>query len=537
MGRLKRALLALGLFLVACGQGERPLSEGGDAVDGGRLIRRLEASPPSLNALLESTGYERDVLNYIHDGLVEYDKNLKVIPSLAQSWEVSSDGKTFIFHLDPRATFSDGTHVQANDVLFTLKKIVDPKSTATQLASLFQDLDLQQSQALSDTTLRVVFGKARPSQLEAFSIPILPEHFYTRGDFAKDYNRKVMGAGPYVLKEFKPGQSVRLVRREDYWREKPHVREILFKVISDDNVAWNALLAGELDETKVNSDVWKKEKENRVLQDRIVFHRFYLLSYNFIPWNTRDPILSDKRVRKALAMSLDRRSIIQNLFYGTARLISGPYTPDQWAYDPEVKPIEFDPSGAKKLLAEAGWSDTNNDHILDKNGQPLQIEILLPAGNATSAAQGQTFQHALKGIGVDLKLTTLDASALFQRLFAGQYQGAFLQWDSDLDPDLYAVFHSSQLPPSGQNFVFYTNPQLDQLIEHARTELNPVERAKLYHQIHRFLAEEQPYLWTLQVSEKWAVSKRVHSVEESNGLGLFFWYPGARQWWLEPRRK
>lgn len=535
--RLKRALgPALLLLSLACQPLEHPAEKTSTAqpIGGGTLVRRITAFPGSLNPLLEETGDERDVLLYLHDGLVEIDKQLNPIPGVATSWEVSPDARTFTFHLDPRANFADGSPVRASDVVFTLRKIVDPASESAQLAGLFQGLDVAATRALSPDTVQVVFTEPRPGQLFSFSIPILSERFYSRGDFRKSFNRTSLGTGPYVVKEFKAGQRIRLARRENYWRDKPPIREILFKVVPDDNVAWNALLAGELDESKVNSDRWRVEKDSAALKDRITFHRFYLLGYNFAPWNTRDPILSDKRVRKAMAMCLDRRSLIQNVFYGTARLISGPFTPDQWAYNPDVKPIEYDPSGARKLFEESGWRDTNKDGLLDRNGQPLHIEMLIPAGSKTSATQGQIYQQALKNIGVTLDLNTVDVAVLFDRVMAGKYQTALLQWNTDLDPDVFSLFHSSQMPPAGQNFVFYSNPAVDQLIDRGRTETNPAERRKIYQQIHALLAEDQPYMWMVQVSDKWALSTRIHDVEESDGLGLFAWYPGARSWWLEP---
>jgi peptide/nickel transport system substrate-binding protein len=535
---LPAALLVL--TLSGCGGSEHPATQtatqnGATPIGGGTLIRRLTAFPATLNPILEETGDERDVMLYLHDGLIEFDKDLQIIPSLATKWEIAPDARSFVFHLDPKATFSDGTPLKASDVVFTLKKIVDPKSESSQLAGLFEGLDVTATRAIDDATVQVVFSQPRPGQLFSFSIPILPEHVYGKGDFRTAFNRSSVGTGPYVVKEFKQGSRIRLVRRDNYWRELPPIREILFKVIPDDNVAWNALLAGELDESKITSDRWRIAKDSSALKDRVTFKRFYLLGYNFAPWNTRDPILADKRVRRAMAMCLDRRSLIQNVFYGTARMISGPFTPDQWAYNPDVKPIEFDPKAAAALLAEAGWRDTNGDGLLDRNGAPLRIEMLLPAGSKTSETQGQFYQQALKKIGVTLDLNVLDVAVMFDRVLTGKYQTALLQWNTDLDPDVHSLFHSSQMPPAGQNFVYYSNPQLDQLIDQGRIETDQAKRVAIYQQIHALLAEDQPYMWMVQVSDKWALSPRIHNVEESKGLGLSAWYPGARAWWLDPK--
>jgi peptide/nickel transport system substrate-binding protein len=125
---------------------------------------------------------------------------------------------------------------------------------------------------------------------------------------------------------------------------------------------------------------------------------------------------------------------------------------------------------------------------------------------------------------------------MFDRIFAGKYQGTFLAWDLDLDPDLFSLFHSSQIPQAGQNFAFYSNKEVDRLIDAGRLEMDDTKRKEIYHQLHAILAEEQPYMWTFQVSTKWGLRHRVRNVEESDGLGLFLWYPSSLQWWLGEQR-
>lgn len=503
-----------------------------DPQDGGTLVRRFESDISSLNAVMSTSSYEKNVLSYIHDALLELDKDHNLVPGLAESWERSPDGRTYTFKINRNATFSDGRPVQASDLIFTLRKIVDPKSESAQLAALFDGLNLKETKALDARTAQVVFDKVRAAQPLAFNIPVLPEHFYSRGNFVKDFNRKVLGCGPYVLQKAEAGQWIRLERRKNYWRTPPHIQTILFKIVKEDSVAWNALRTGELDESRLTSDQWKSARDDGSFETKIELKRFYPLSYSFIPWNNRDPVLSDRRVRRAFAMCIDRRAMINSLFYGTARVMSGPYAPDQWAYNPDVKPIEYDIAGAKKLLAEAGWTDSDRDGVLDKEGKKLEIEMLLPAGSTTSAAQGQLFQAGFKEAGAILKLTTIEPSVLFERIFDGKYQASFLAFDLDLDPDLFGQFHTSQFAPQGQNFVFYSNPSLDRLLEQGRAELDAEKRKALYRQVHALLADDQPYTWTLQVSTKWGVNRRVHNVEESEGLGLFLWYPGPLQWWL-----
>jgi peptide/nickel transport system substrate-binding protein len=329
-----------------------------------------------------------------------------------------------------------------------------------------------------------------------------------------------------------PGKEIVVERRNDYWGERPHIQTVVFKVITDHNTAWNAVKTGDVDETFITSDTWHRESTNPSLTKYIDFTRFYTLSYNYIAWNNRDPLLSDKRVRKALAMCVPMDAVVQDLYHGTARAMTGPFTPDEFAYNPSVPAIRYDPDGAKAALQALGWRDTNADGILDKDGKPLKLSIMMMTGNAATRQFGQVLQDEMKNAGVDLEIVMLDGAMAIQRLIAGNYEAAYLGWDLDPDPDPFGLFHSSQMPPRGQNFVFFSNPEVDRVIEQARREMDLSKRKELYWHLHEMLVDEQPYTWTVQVSSKWAINKRVRGVGTSRGFGLFLWYPGELGWWL-----
>jgi peptide/nickel transport system substrate-binding protein len=498
--------------------------------DGGRLVRRLEGNVQTLNYLLHTTDAERYVLSYLHTPLVDLDQNLQPIAATAARWEIGDGGRSYTFFLDPRARFTDNTPVLASDVLFTIGKIVDEQSP--QFAALFDALDRSQSKVIDDKTVRFVFKEARAAQLHAFNVAVLPEHVYGKGSFKNDFNDKVVGNGPYELSAFERGQRIELKRRASDWRERPRIDSVVFRVIADDAVAWMAVKRGDVDEMRVKPDIWAVEKDRPEVRGKVNFLSAYTLSYNCIAWNTSNPILASADVRRALAMAYDRPSIIQSLYRGEARPVTGPFTPDQPAYNSTVPPIAFDPAGASSLLERAGWRDTNGDGVRDQNGRKLIIELLAPSGHQTAAQQSQVFQAALKSIGVTLDIRELDGATMFDRIMNGNYQAAFMSWTNDPETDLLPLFHSTQLPPAGMNIVRYRNAEVDKLIEEARSATGADARRTSYHRIHELLARDQPYLWTVQVANKWAVNKRVENVQVSRGTGLFFWYPGPLGWWL-----
>lgn len=544
MNRFK-SFLAVSLLLVcafACKR-EQPLppvetaaADDTTPVQGGTVLRRLSGDITTLNPIVSATRYDRLVAFYLYTPLVHLDVNLQPIPGLALKWEISPDGKLYTFHLDPKATFSDGTPVRAGDVLFTLKKIVDPASEAAQIAGGFDKLDLPATRVVDDHTIVVGFKEILAPQLTQFNnVMVLPEHVYGQGDFHGGWADRAVSCGPYTLVRRIPGKEIVLQRRKDWWGAPVFIDTILFKVINDDKTAWAAMQRGDIDESQISSDVWQMESRRPDLQKTIDFRRFYTLTYNFIPWNNRTPVLSDHRVRRALAMCIDLQSVINNLYHGTARAMNGPFTPDEWAYNPDVPVIQYNPLEAQRTLNALGWTDTDHDGILDKDGKPLKFEMLISGGNSVALPFAQLFQSELKKIGVQMNLSTLDPAAFLQRVLAGNYEAAHMAWDLDPDPDPFSILHSSQFPPQGQNFVYYSDPEADRLMEQERTELDLKKRVPIFRRLHEVMANDQPYTWTLQVSSKWAVNKRLRNVNESKGWGLNLWYPAELGWWIPKR--
>ena len=495
-------------------------------VEGGRLVLRLETDVNSLNYVLQTTEDERQVLQYIYDPMIDFDANLEPIPGTIAKWEIEDGGKAYVLHIDPRATFSDGKPVTSADVIFTLEKILDEESM--QFAGWYEGLDRKQTKAIDEKTVRVVFAQAKATQLVSFNIGVLPKHVYEKVDFQK--TTAVIGNGPYVLERRETGKSISLKRNPNYWREKPHIDSVLFRIIADDNVAWNALKRGDIHVTRVNNDTWVREKD--AVKDRIEFYNTWLLSWNGAPWNLKDPLFQDASVRRALAMAFDRQSLIDRLYHGQARAISGPFLPDTWAYNNDVHPIEYNPQAASALLSAAGWKDSDNDGVLDRGGKPFRFTMLITAGSKISTDMAQLFQDSLRRIGVAMEISTLDGAAFFERILGGNFQSAMLAWTNDPDPDLYSLFHSSQTPPGGLNVAHYSNAEADQLLERGRTTFDRARRAEMYHQFHDIVASDQPYLFIVQVGMKWAVDKRVKNVRVAKGVGLFLWRPGPYGWWI-----
>jgi peptide/nickel transport system substrate-binding protein len=529
------AILAIGAWVGCSGEVRQPdrppvSLERTLPQDGGTLVRRLEVDVTTLNPLCGLGASGHLVAKYLFTPLVYLDEHSRAVPGLATKWTISADRRRYLFILNDKATFSDGTRVRARDVIFTLRKISDPLAGTT-IGGAFSELDPERMRAVTENgaeAVEVVFHRAIANQLEQFAIAyVLPEHFYANHDFLKDFHVAALGSGPYTLVRRSIGKEIVLRRRAAYWREKPHIETIILQVLLDYGTAWTALKKGDIDESYIPTTAWQHERRDPALNQRLTFATFYTFQYNCVAWNTRHPLLRDPNVRRALAMGLPADAVARDLYYGTGRAITGPFTPDQPGYDANVPPLRYDEIAARRLLAAAGWQDRDGDGVLDRNGAPFVIELV-----TYEERMGPILKQYLGKIGVRIEIKNIDFAAVQQAVERGDYMAAYVAWTLDRDPDLYPIFHSRQLPTRGKNYAFYQNASVDQLIEDARGELDPVKRRRIQHALHASLAQAQAYSWAIQVPSNWGINKRVQGVRFVDGPGLFFWYPGELAWWL-----
>jgi peptide/nickel transport system substrate-binding protein len=500
---------------------------------GGTLIRRLAADVTTLNPVRDVTLNDRYVAAYLFTPLIHLDQSLQPMPALATSWKMSKDGRIYRFELNERATFVDGTPVLAGDVIFTLRKAIDLTSAAPQSAASFEDLDLEHTRVINDHVVEVSFRKHDASQLTEFNrLMVVPEHVYGKGRFSDDFNERAIGSGPYELVKWDRGKQIELRRRATYWAQIPYIQTVIFKVLGNDTTAWNAIRLGQLDETLVSSERWFRERANPDLRGKVTFRTFYTLNYNFIAWNVHRTILADSRVRRAIAMCIPIDSVIANVYHGAARRLSGPFMPGTYAYNPNVPPVPYHPEEAIKLLTSLGWADRNRDGFLERSGKALAFEMLIDGQNEADKELAQIIKEELGRVGIDMTIVPIEYNTLVQRVLSGDYDAAQLGKNLGPEPEPFGAFHSSQQRPVGMNFAGYHNDEVDRLIEDAQHEVDRGKRATVYRRLHEILASEQPYTWTMQVEEKWAISTRVRGVDVSKGYGLFRWYPGELAWWI-----
>ncbi|MGE5413725.1 MAG: ABC transporter substrate-binding protein, partial [Syntrophomonadaceae bacterium] len=288
-------------------------SHAGRPVDGGVLRRRLTGEPTTLNAVLQSSAPEAQVLQYVQRNLFDFDATLALVPGLAESIERSSDGLTYTIGIRPDAAWEDGRPVTSRDAVFTIRTIADPKVPAPVFKPLFEELDAVEP--VGEKRFRVRFRKPYAFRAMAFVLPLLPAHRFEKQKFlrARD-NRAPLSDGPYRFVSWKPQESVVLERNERYAGPRAHFDRIVFRILPNDTTAYRLLLADELDEDQIDSGQKQSAGSDPSFSACCRLVEFYNLDYNYIALNDRSPFFGDARVRRAMTMLLDRASIVRNLY-------------------------------------------------------------------------------------------------------------------------------------------------------------------------------------------------------------------------------
>jgi ABC-type transport system substrate-binding protein len=416
------------------------------------------------------------------------------------------------FQLRPDVTFHDGHAFDADDVKFTYTAIMDPKNLSPRIADYEP---VKKVLVIDPLTVRIVYKRLYSPAIGTWGMGILPEHLLNDAALKKEalkqgkdpqsfsmrqssFNRHPIGCGPFVFREWVSDQYIILDRFEDYWEGPPHYQKYVFRVIPDLLTQEMEFYAGTIDSYGVQPHQVKR------LKDDPNFQSFSGTSFGFsyIGYNMRREPFDDRRVRQALSMAIDVNKIIEYVLYNQGERITGPFPKQTDFYNPNVEPVPYDPQGAIKLLAEAGWA-RNADGWLEKNGKRLQFKLITNNGNDIRKAILAIAQDSWKQIGIDVSTDLVEWAVFIQeRVNKLDFDALVLGWSMGIDPDLYQIWHSSQTGYNQLNFVGFKNKEADRLIIKIRQEYNHEQQVEYCHRLHDIIAYEQPYtflfvsLWT-----------------------------------------
>ncbi len=519
---------------------------------GGVWVEGSSADASILNPILASDSASFDVLSWFYPSLIGQDPfSGAVVPTeMAERWEVSEDGLVWTFYLRDGVQWSDGTPVTAQDFKFTYDAIASdlvetPRKSNVELIESIEIPD--------DRTVVVTFKSVKCDGLTDLGLGWLPRH-----KFAEDFSDIMtspeneapsVSAGPFVFKEWVRDDRATVVRNETYWKGAPFMDGWIYKIVPDPGARLAQLQTGELDMIGLQPE----QLTTVELDPNLNIYKFKDDGYSYIALNMgnpenpmpgRDeegniveqdphPILSDKLVRQAIAHALDYDTIISKVYLGQGyRMASNVLPAVEWAYDPTVPFYPYEPETAQALLDEAGWTDSDGDGVRECNGcataeegTPLELTLITNAGNTTREDLGALVQDQLNEIGFQINFEAIEFGTLVQQLLGQTFDMVIIGWTGlGSDPNDDAFWHTRfDTPGSGFNFVSYSNPKVDELLEQGVSVPGcaPEDRAPYYKEIQQIIHEDVPYVFVTGTVANIGYSKKFNGVNP--GPWSFYW--------------
>lgn len=492
-------------------------------VKGGQVVIPL-TNFNTLNPLMTENSSYYFLSKLIFESLFEFDNNLNITNQLAESYNIKDDGRTIEVKLKDNVFWHDGEKLKPEDVVFTINtiKYANIDSTYKQMisnvigsASPSDIRRIMEVTIAGDNEIVITFDRAFSNNLEVLTFPIIPKHVFASGkggnnDYIKaletnDY--KPVGTGPFKFEIYEKMKEIKLSANDNFRDGRPYIDEILGRVLESEEDILTAFETGQINMATTVGVDWDKYSQN----SRIRAIEFVSGNYEFLGFNFGKELFAGEKgegLRRAIAYGIDRQSIIQKLYLGHGTQIDVPVHPDSWLLSEKANTYGYNLDLAKQELKKVGWQDTNNDGMLeDENGQNISLKILTNSYNLIRLKTAEMIKDDLKKLGINVSIypennkkddTTIEDieeqwAEVNQLIAAGDYDIALLGWQLSVIPDLSFAFHSSQIPYN-TNFIKYSNPDMDQLLENVFLKTSREEKAKAYDELQGFIVQDLPYI-------------------------------------------
>lgn len=499
------------------------------------LVRAFPTGLATLTPLVSSDAYSSEVQSYVLEPLLIRDPDtLEWQGLLAQDWSFSEDGLSLTFTLRDGLEFSDGQPLTVDDVVFTYEFIMNDAIAAPRARAYLEKL--ARVEAINERQVLFVFSEPYFNSLFlAGGMQIMPRHFYE--PYLEDpqaFNQSrglLMGSGPYRLadpKGWTPDLGmVELQRNPRYWGAvDPPFDRLLWRVIENDSARLTTFRNQEVDIYGARPREYQQLLNDQRLASRAQHFEYMspTAGYAYIGWNQRrgdaPTVFADKRVRQAMSHLTDIQRVIEEIMLGYAEPAVSPFNPRSPQHDPSLEPYPFDVAKARALLEEAGFADLDGDGILQKpDGSRFEFDMVFFQDNEDTRRMVLFLRDLYARAGIVMRPRPTEWSVMLDLLNRKDFDAITLGWTGGVETDVYQMFHSSQSVAGGDNFISYSNPELDALIEQARSTVDDDARMEMWRQVERILHEDQPYTFLMRRMTLAFVDRRIANLEHTL-LGL-----------------
>ncbi|HDK7168881.1 TPA: peptide-binding protein [Clostridium botulinum] len=476
------------------------------------IVYAINTAPSGVfNPLINDTRYDVNVNGIIYLPLLKLDDKGNFVPALAEKHEVSKDQKIITYKLNPKAKWHDGKEITADDVVFTLTTLANPKY-AGELGDVVSKIkgveEYKKGTAKSVVGLKAVDKNTvqielkevyAPALIQISAVQPVPKHIWEKESVekwaeAKELLSKPVGSGAYKLKEYKEGEFVKFVAVDDFFGTKAKTKNFTLKVINPNT------LQAELKNHSVDianiKDI-KKADIDSVKKEGYEVTSYPDFMFQYMGFNLRKPIFQDKKVRQAFMYAIDRNAMVDKLIEGRGKLVNTALLPTSWAYPKEgLNDYKYNVEKAKTLMKEAGWTEKDGSLVNNKD-EKFDVTLKVPTGLKAREQSAVIIQESLKKIGVNVKIETMEFPTLMTQVVKNHEFDLYLMGNTlSADPDTKAFWSSKAVSDTkgevGYNIVGYKNPEVDKLIDEGLSTIDRTKRAKTYAKFGKIINEDVP---------------------------------------------
>ncbi|QOG12311.1 peptide-binding protein [Arcobacter sp. FWKO B] len=463
----------------------------------------MSSNPSRINPILASDSASSEITGWLFNGLFKYDKDGNIVPDLAKSYKFE-DNTTLIVQLKENVLWHDGQKLSSKDVLFTYETIISP-NVFTPIAGSFANV--KEVSIIDDLTIKITYHKPYYKALDIWMSGILPYHILKdeKELMTSTFNKNPIGTGPYKLSTFKVSSDIELIANENYFEKKPNIDKIYYKFIPDSNTTFLMLKQNNIDIGGLTPIQISKQIDNTFYDKYQVISK-ESFSYTYLGFNLKKDKFKNKKIREAIALAIDKQELVDILFFGYGKVCNGPFLPNTFAYNDEVKAYNTNRQKSKQILEELGFNDSN----------PFTFEVVTNSGNDIRVNAAEIIQHQLRSVGIEMKIRVLEWQAFLNTVVHPRnFDAVILGWSMSLMPDAKPIWHSSSDKIGGFNFVGYSNSEVDMLIDKSLETIDTQELSYMYKKIFKIIADDLPYIFLYIPDSITAVSKSIKNIEPS----------------------
>lgn len=502
----------------------------------GGTINLFSTVPDTLNPILTQNAYVQDFSGFIFESLVKLDRNQNPQPQLADKWEVSSDGLTWTFHIRGDVLWHDNMPLTAEDVEFTVSTILNQSINSVYKRNV---QNFTTFAAIDRSSFRVILKKPDSFTAELMTFPIIPKHYFLGEDMSKTpRNMKPLGTGPYKFVSYTEGSSIILNTNDIWWQSKsnekgqavlPYIGEINVKIFDKGKDSINAFQNRDTDITYIEAADCSKYTG----RSDLIIKKYPGRNFEFVTFNLSKPALADKAVRQAIAFTLNKSRIVNDLLPGAAIAADLPLIPDTWLYDSNIVSYTASPAKAKEILAQDGWKDSNGILYKNINGvyAQLNLEMLINDDNGIREKVAEEIKQQMAEIGINLQIKKIGWDEEFKLINTRKFDMALLGWSIASTPDVSFAYSTPEIA-TGRNVSGYSNPQVDIQLQQLLSENDSSKKKMLFQSLKTIINDDVPYIGLYFYNNALLFNKRVRG-----DMNPYVWdkYNDITKWYIPVR--